>query len=274
MAENEALLAAVLARPYDDEPRLAYAAERAAQRDPRGELIRLQVGLARPFVQRDVDPDSPAFMAEVERDLRRQEGIVRERELRESLGPMWAEPVAIRVDDYGWDRGFVADVTLSASRFLEEAETLFALAPIVHVRLTNVKPVAEMLFTSPRFAYVRALSMIGEGLTGDDLRPLTRSQTATRLWWLDLGRNRLDYDAVRMLAESPLRKLAYVGLTHNPSDPRETAGVEGLTIVDARLPDEGKRLEAEVGFVPWLHFPTGSMADYSPDPLRAPPVRR
>lgn len=274
--EDEEWLQPVLAHPYHDEPRLDYAdrLDRRGGGDDRlrAAFIRLQVKLARESFAGDGGPAEDED-AELLRRVRWLEDVERERELREAHGPRWAEPVAYLVDDYGWDRGFVAGVTLPASAFLDYAPRLFARAPIVFVRLTQVREVAEALFFSPLLGRVPALSLASTGIGDDEVRMLAESPHLEGLWWLDLGANPIGPEGVRTLAASPrLRRLPFIGLDGNPANPRETIGVEGYLIQDVSLPPEGEALEAEFGHLPWLHHPTLSTLDYPPDPYGPPPV--
>jgi hypothetical protein len=127
------------------------------------------------------------------------------------------------------------------------------------------------LFASPHLERVAALTLDGNGLDDDDVKALAASPHLGRLWWLDLGHNRITIAGVSALAASKLLPgLTYVGLDYNPSDPRETVGVEAYVIVDAALPPEGEALEAVHGPIPWLHRHSDSALDYPPNPLRAP----
>jgi len=276
-ARGEAPLQAVLERPYDDPPRLAYARwleERRAD-DPyarlRAEFIRLQVKLARESFAGGAPVEDED--AELLRRVRWLEDVERERELREAHGPRWAEPVAHLVSDYHWERGFVAGVTLPAAAFLDYAPRLFARAPIVFVRLTQVREAGEALFFSPLLGRVPALSLADTGIGDQEVRRLAESPHLARLWWLDLSFNRVGPEGTRALAASPrLRRLPFIGLDGNPANPRETIGVDGYLIQDASLPPEGEALEAEFGSLPWLRHPTLSTLDYPPSPYGPPPV--
>lgn len=88
---NEALHAAVLAAPDDDGPRLVYADWLLAHGDPRGELISVQVELAR-------TPDGE----------RRQELLAREHALWAAHGDVWRpklEKLEIELE-----RGFIKGI--------------------------------------------------------------------------------------------------------------------------------------------------------------------
>jgi uncharacterized protein (TIGR02996 family) len=274
MTEDPILLAAVLAAPHDDAPRLAYAdwlaglPDEADQR--RAEFIRLQIQLARePFAGPiGADPN-----VELVRRARWLQSDARERELRELRASAWAVPVAALVNGYAFDRGFIARVTLPAADFLANGDRLLALAPILHVELTGVAGKSAELFASPLLERVPALSLAANGLGDDDVRLLADSPHLAKLWWLDLSQNPIGRPGVEALAASRrLPELIFVGLDNNPFDPRETVGLEGFLIVDVRLPAEGKALEAAHGYLPWLHHHTDSLLEHPPNPLRPRPA--
>jgi uncharacterized protein (TIGR02996 family) len=274
MTEDPTLLAAVLAAPHDDGPRLAYADWLAGREDEddqlRAEFIRLQIKLVRePFAgAKAADPT-----AEIVRRTRWILDEARERELRERRASGWAVAVASLVHGYAFDRGFIGRVTLPAADFLVHGARLFGLAPILHVELTGVAGHVAELFASPLLERVPALSLRDAGLGDDDVEVLAASPHLAGLWWLDLGHNPIGRRGVEALAAAGERlpSLVYVGLDANPCDPRETVGLEGFLIVDVRLPADGKALEALHGHLPWLHHPTDSLLDYPPNPLRPRP---
>src|SRR5947209_6715171 len=107
--EQDALPQLIRDAPDDDSPRLLYAdwlADRGAGK--RAELIRLQIALA----------------ALPTNDPRRTELAVRERELLDAHGALWAKPFAGLVDGWAFHRGFVEEVVLSAADFLANSAQL------------------------------------------------------------------------------------------------------------------------------------------------------
>jgi uncharacterized protein (TIGR02996 family) len=90
---DEELIAAIVATPHDDVPRLVYADWLMQRGDPMGELIVLQCRLA-------AGESTPAIVA-------------RERELRVALEPRWLAPLqAIAFGGFELRRGFVEHVEL------------------------------------------------------------------------------------------------------------------------------------------------------------------
>jgi uncharacterized protein (TIGR02996 family) len=162
MSDGDALLAAILAEPDADLPRLVFAdwldeyggaADRA-----RAEFIRAQVELA----------GGPA-------DARRVELLARERTLLSTHGEAWLEPLRERggplpktVAHAEFRRGFVERVWMPATWFVARAEVLFASVPVRELRLTRTT-VAELagVLASPYFPRLEALDLSDRRL-GDD----------------------------------------------------------------------------------------------------------
>jgi uncharacterized protein (TIGR02996 family) len=106
-AEERALLAAIIAQPDDDTARLVYADWLQEHgREERAELIRAQVGLARP---RQI----------TETARQRSEWSTRERLLLQTRAERWRKELpSLRGVDWGWfERGMVQSVRLSVRRW-------------------------------------------------------------------------------------------------------------------------------------------------------------
>src|SRR5262245_48994075 len=109
--EELAHLAAVLERPRDDEPRLAYAAWLAAHGDPaRARFIATQCELAR----LPIGDARSAALAKVAKELEEQHSAA------------WAAPVVALIGRwrYWFVRGFVERVRLYAHELTDVAEKL------------------------------------------------------------------------------------------------------------------------------------------------------
>ncbi|HEU0033371.1 MAG TPA: TIGR02996 domain-containing protein [Kofleriaceae bacterium] len=99
-----ALLQAVYDAPDDDAPRLVYADALLERSDPRGELVSLQLRLAR-------GPD--------DRELRR-----REKELLDAHGKQWLGELApIIASGFAFERGFLAECRIE-NRFIDRVKKL------------------------------------------------------------------------------------------------------------------------------------------------------
>ena len=278
MLENQSLLKAVLEKPDDDAPRLAYADWCEKQTDEivraRGEFIRLDIELPKLNYgnwQPGEDSDQSARVR-LNGNWITKSG--RWYELIKQYGSIWASPFKSMAAEWEFNRGFVAGVKLSAQSFLENGRRLIDAAPIKLISLTEVLPVASELLASPLLDNFGALNLMLNGLTDDHVTALIQSPHLKNLWWLALGNNKIGFAGVEALAKSPhFRQLVFLGLTGNPCDPMESVSVEGLGIQDIRDTPEGELLERKYGPIPWLHYLTNSVANHPPSPfLRPPPV--
>lgn len=264
-------LAEIIANPFDDTPRLAYATECDAAEPERAEFIRLQVARAERERSGGSAP-TPSGLSELQVAVNLRRANRRERALLEHYGAHWAAPLGPLGDGLVYDRGFVSQASMAASDFLAHGRALRSAAPILCLRLTGCRPVAEAVFTSADLAGLPALDLTHNDLSTPELLHLTSSPHVQDLWWLELRGNHLDFPGCKLLASSRfLPRLGYVGLEGNPCNPMETVGLEGFTILDGSLPAEGERMEALYGRVSWIHFPGDSVEDWPPNPLAPQP---
>ena len=124
--EVAALERLVLTDPHAVAPRQALA---LALGDWRGRFIKKQIELS--DLQRAGRKDG-ALLLECE-------------ELLAKHGAGWAGPLAARVHDHRFLRGFVEWITVDAAAFVRDWRALYDLAPIRHVDLVDAAPVAAEL---------------------------------------------------------------------------------------------------------------------------------
>lgn len=175
MTDRDALLAAVLAAPDDDLPRLVYADWLEETGQPanaaRAAFVRLQVEAER----------HPAGSTERADLLRRAD------EVFALYGAGWQaelpEWVTWRDTEVGYRRGFVEVVAATPRRLFRDGHELFAAAPITDVRLRAQNHYSgrrpdRLLWDPPFFDRVRSLTL-GPGLwVPADEDPEHRSPTA------------------------------------------------------------------------------------------------
>jgi uncharacterized protein (TIGR02996 family) len=150
MTTLDALHAAVVARPDEDTPRLAYADHLdelgGDSNAARAEFIRVQIERAR----------LPRT------DPRRAELLARERELAGVWAWEWAVPLREHVSEWVFRRGFVEKVETYIEKTAEQFRELMALAPVRHIRSTGqfceLEGLAEAL---PHLAKLRGLKIWG-----------------------------------------------------------------------------------------------------------------
>jgi hypothetical protein len=229
-----ALMQAVVDAPTEDAPRAAYARTIAATDPERAELIDIQLELARADrAQKSTPPQ-----------LSNRKVI-----LLHKHGARWAADVQPLVDGWVFMRGFVEEVKLDAARFLSVAPELYRRAPVLHLDLTSVKPVAAELFRSPHLARIQSLSLLHNGLGDAEVAALAGSPYLANLAWLELSNNKIGAAGLEALAASHhLPRLGYVGFATNafPDPTPQHADEWGAT---SRAAEE---LQRKYGARPWL----------------------
>src|SRR6266536_1271010 len=188
MSLEDAFLADILEHPDDDTPRLVYAdwlddhgqAERA-------EFIRAQCRLER--------------MAE---DNPRRPGLEdRVAELERVWGPQWARPFCREAKMWSFRRGFVAEIWLSATRFLAAAGRLFRRSPVRTIHLSNCGRDLGQLLISPFLRRLSSLDLSFNHQGDTSARELAACPALQNLTTLDLSHNDIGDEGVEELATGP-----------------------------------------------------------------------
>jgi uncharacterized protein (TIGR02996 family) len=226
------LLAAVLAHPLDDAPRLALAAELRRQGDPRGDFIALQCLLA----TRSIAPDR---RADLKRDC--------ERQLREHGAAWMAGAAGLRRREMR--RGFIDEIECAASALPSLAAELFAAEPITRLTLTKASAgaIAKLARTD---TFARVLRLTLRGSIGDDGASALAgalSRRTTPLISLNAGSTGIESAGVAALA-SALRGCRTLTLTGNSigddglaalASSRALTALETLFLAATEITDEG-----------------------------------
>jgi uncharacterized protein (TIGR02996 family) len=200
MSDEAAFLQAILADPDDDTPRLIFADWLEERGDSRGEFIRVQIALADPAL-------APAEHARL---------VVRQAGLLAAHDAEWSEPFRPYATQWEFERGFVARVTVEADVFFDQADALFELAPIRHLKIRNVGTRIAQVAASPHLQRLAGLDLAGNGLGDTGAEILVSEARLPRLDELNLGMNFLDIEGVRALATTPhLARLKSLDLDHN-----------------------------------------------------------
>jgi hypothetical protein len=230
--------AKVVAKPEADEPRLWFA--ELADGDL-AEFIRLGFEL---------------------RDLRRTGRVGTAGPTKQRLAtlvrkhPEWSADVLPLVASLDFRRGFVEEVTLPASKFLDRGATIFAKAPVLHAKLTDARDCLDALLASPLLERLRSLGLRQNRLDDGHARALAASPHLRKLRWLDLSANQLGEQGIDTLAAASANSLAelrFLGLQLNRAeDPCEQpADYDGRT--EWPPTEAGRKLEQRHGRLPWLH---------------------
>lgn len=202
--EREALLAAVLAAPDDDAPRLAWA---DAVGGGLGALVRAQCALARTGRG---DAARAALEAEEGRLFAEHGGEV-----------AWP---GVGERGVGVVRGFVEHIVVDARSFVARGAALQRTV-VRSVRLEGVRGVLDEVLACPWLARIEALDVGGAFLTNLDAEKIAAAATLARLRSLDVSRNDLDDVGVAHLADSAVFALSRLVVSGN------IVGEEGLAAI-------------------------------------------
>jgi hypothetical protein len=229
----DALAIEVLSRPLSDEVRQAYA-DAVEPVDPtRAELIRLQLMMAH---NRRTGVDNYPH-------------TIRADELVREHGPRWAHPVSQYVSGYHFLRGFVDLVEVDTEWFLESADELSAMAPVLHLDLLDARLVVEDLSRSAWLERIVSISLRDNGLGDAEATLIADSPHLRNLEWLDLSNNQIGAAGLEALAASEnLPRLGFVDLRWNAVDDPTPQHADEY---DATSPT-AEALQAEYGHREWL----------------------
>jgi uncharacterized protein (TIGR02996 family) len=231
MLDLDALLAAVLADPEDDLPRLVYADWLEENGDEAGraraEFIRTQIALADAALDENCRPELEAL----------------ERRLRKRYDRTWLGGLREHLHAWQYRRGFLDHVALDAHRLLQHHEALFAQHPVESVHLHNARDpgTLDRLGEGPFLARLHSLDLSNNPLAAGQVRGLLESPWLNRLRRLRFNDNPLGFDAIRCVAESPelggltVLELRRNNLTDDSVYPlADSPWLAGLTLLDLR----------------------------------------
>jgi hypothetical protein len=229
----EAAFSAVVADPEADEPREAYA-NAVRRTDPaHTEFIECMLATHAAYLRRE-DAGPEIGTAEL---------------IRRNHGTRLAGRITQFISGYAFGRGFVETIAVDAEWFLESGEDLYAMAPVLHLNLTDVKPAMEDVFASPLLDRIHSISLLREELGDEEAAIIAASPHLGNLRWLELGLNQIGAPGLEALAASTgLPKLQWLGFSVN--------AVEDPT---PRFADEydypsavGRQLQERYGPKDWL----------------------
>jgi uncharacterized protein (TIGR02996 family) len=182
MTPEEAFLADIIESPDDDGPRLIYADWLEDHRQAeRADFIRVQVELA--LLLEHGDPSLSPRQAELE---------TRERVLLKSHAGEWAGPLRERAEQWGFHRGFVEAVTLTARAFVRHGEEVLRAAPVREVHLRAAEDLMGTLALSPCLRRLTALDLQGNSIGDEGLGELLASPHLGGLRRLGLCKTRME----------------------------------------------------------------------------------
>jgi uncharacterized protein (TIGR02996 family) len=232
-------LAAVLAEPNADAPRLVYASACEAHGDSeRAEFVRLQVQSI--AARRKGDEQGEL------------QGFQRELALRKRFGDQWAGPVRDSVKSFQFFRGFVEWIAVDAAYFLTHADELYAIAPIRMVALRDAVPVLKDLGCSPHLARLVWLSLENQQIEDHGVELLAESPYLRNIAYLGLAGTGMSAAGVETLAASP-HLPALRRVTGLPKEFEEEEWWDQGKTIDVISPCEAPTIERKYGPKAWLH---------------------
>lgn len=198
-AEEIDLARRIVESPLDLELRERFAELAASRGDPRGALVRDHVELRKRRLAKlracrdvtwDYERESPLSKA-----------------LQARYGDEWTADVKrLGATAARMAGGFVEEITIAASRFVENAEALFRAAPLRSAVIRCPSRELPILLACPHLARLDALSLAGSGLTTSDIAMLVPSaQHLAGLVLLDLSGNAIGREGMLLLAEATQR---------------------------------------------------------------------
>ena len=202
MDAEQDFLREIEAVPDQDDTRLVFADWLEEQGNPRAEFIRLQCGAGDVSIGRDGKI----------RDLlhdHREEWLA---PVKARLGPA----LAGQIGGFGFVRGFVGEVTLPGTEFVEHAPRLFEAIPLLEsVCLTDVRSALARVAGSPWLARLRELCLTSTGLGNSGLQTLAESRHLRRLSALHLRQNGIGSPGIMALVRSGVPELKVLNLSGN-----------------------------------------------------------
>ncbi len=218
-SNGPALLAAVLAAPNDDAPRLVYSDWLTEQGDPRGEFIAVQCARA----------SLPADAAE-QHELKE-----REYTLLSVHEETWSKAVDPAILSAKFRRGFVDEATMYAKTFVDGAEAIFAREPLRTARIMDAgEKGAVQLAASPALRRLfgrRLLNSNGSAERGiglEGLGALLSSRHVNALETLILECQHVDDLGAIILAKAGAGALPMLQSLQVSADSITAVGVENL----------------------------------------------
>ncbi|MBS2031196.1 MAG: hypothetical protein JST54_25075 [Deltaproteobacteria bacterium] len=193
----------VIAQPRNDDARLRYAAALRPTDPARAEFIVLQVEYSKAKRTGASVPDT----------------YVRRQVLYDTHRAEWSAELESLGVSSQFLRGFPEWIFADAARFLAIADELYRRAPVLHLTLTGVKPMAAALFESPHLARILTMDLSRNELGDAEAKLIAESSRLGALQWLDLAQNQIGMRGLEALAASTkLPHVDYLGFGSNLVD--------------------------------------------------------
>ncbi len=221
MSDRDSLIAAILANPDEDTPRLMFADWLDEHGDPaRAEFIRVQCELAR---QRAAEIDLPESfgttcgsggkwpMSWRPHDTEERLALLsKESELLNAHSDEWRQGLPKYADNrltqhvVRFRRGFVGHAMVALGRLVAAPAALWKNHPVESLHLSPINGEARhKIPTCKPLVAVRELSLFSQPFNQSLMSPFADCPYLSNLWKLDLGYTDVRDDGARALARSP-----------------------------------------------------------------------
>lgn len=232
MSDRDALIAAILAQPDEDTPRLMFADWLDEHGDsPRAEFIRVQCALAREFEAEADLPDNFGTgnstggcewpMSWRPHDTEERLNLLRrESDLLNAHAAEWRKGLPKYADNahnkqcLKFRRGFVGRVCVSLGPFMKSPSDLWRNHSVESLMLMNCAGAARLKIPKCRYlAALRELRFIESEITADMLAPVADCPHLSGLRELSFGASGVQESAAKELARSPYLKPTSLSVT-------------------------------------------------------------
>jgi uncharacterized protein (TIGR02996 family) len=269
MNHEDAFLQSILDDPDDDAPRLVFADWLEENADPqRAQFIRAQCRLAK------LGEDDPErYRLQLDEVTLLPEMTQR---LLDRKHPRWSGKLGAWVKEQkpAFERGFVARLGTTPTKFLARADEVMKAAPIQHLTLSNAGYKLDELLASPHLARLRSLAMPHNRLRDEAIAGAAALPSLSGLTSLDLTRNRFRIEGATAIAQSPhlgkLERLVLSGNRIHDRGPEALAGsphlanLKRLELVDCQIGPRGATAlanSAHLGRLEWLDLSANRLTD-------------
>jgi uncharacterized protein (TIGR02996 family) len=222
--DEDALLAAICARPDDTAARLVFADYLLEQPEPakrdRGEFILTQCRLA-----------AGGLTGDERYDLQ-----VRERALLVQHRDEWLAPLAGRVEKVAFSRGFPDRVSMTPDQLEYDLAEVVQCTPVARLKFVSSAPMLDIVAEVDALRHVVCIDLSRETIPPEIFRQFIASPHLTRLTSLNLSDNPIGDDGADALAAWPgLHHLTHLSLAGTNLSPAGVSRLLGV-LTASRVP--------------------------------------
>ncbi|MFK7984387.1 MAG: hypothetical protein AB8I08_00020 [Sandaracinaceae bacterium] len=185
---------------------------------------------------------------------RRERGRTERILLRQGVRKILIEPHADWIRGGHVHGGWLEGGTVDTAAFMREAESRFAVLPLLHLDLSDLGDRLDALLDAPWLPRLRSLALPGAALSDGDAKRMAGSPALRGIRYLGLGHSDIGLEGLEAFAASPhLGALQRLELGPDaPRHEREPWSDQGAVIGFDVCPT-ADRLERMYGSRPWLN---------------------